>query len=142
MKYIKSFNEAISLWKTKWIKDDNEREIGSKVMPYEIGEYVSSFHNMDDYDDSDLLDRINKYKYFKYEMIDLSKLDLDEFQLDDDKVEEYIKDFNETGDYPAIVVGLVSGDYTIIDGLHRANAIYEINNHTDTKVKAFVGYRK
>ncbi len=138
MKYIKTFEE-VEKWKLSWLKEDSTRKFGEKFLPYEISEYVTSFHKSDDYDDTDTDDRINDYDYFILEKLSINLLDLDEWELDDDKVKQYINDYKEVGDYPAIVVGKLDDvNYTIIDGLHRLNAINEIGEKT---IKAYVGYK-
>ena len=65
---------------------------------------------------------------------------MDEYQLDEDDVEEYIEMFKKKGFYPPIVLGKKSyGYYNIIDGTHRANALRKIGLKS---IICFVGLKK
>ena len=137
LKYQEFINEAVSKWKRSWVADDWDREIGSEYRPDEILEYMTSFHDVDSYDDTDFYERSNQYEKFILKMVDLDDLDLEEHQLDEWKVDEYIEDYkNENGKYPPIVIGETDYGYTIIDGLHRANALNELGKDY---IKAYVG---
>jgi len=136
-KYSEFIVEKVSNWKRSWVKDDSVREIGSTYQPFEILEYVTTFHSNDSYDDTDFYERLEEYDHFVLKMIDIEDLDLEEHQLDEDKVEDYIEDYkNENGKYPAIVIGETENGYTIIDGLHRTNALYEMGLG---EIRAYVG---
>jgi len=140
LRYKDFLLEDVSKWKRSWVKEDSTRELGSEYQPYEILEYVTSFHDQDSYDDTDFEERVNQFEKFILKMINIDDLDLDEFQLDDSKVDEYIEDYkSENGEYPAIVVGEDLGNgykYGIIDGLHRANAFDKMGI---TKIRSYVG---
>jgi len=83
--------------------------------------------------DGDLGDRLEEYEKYKLKEIPIDKLNLNEWDLDDDYVEEYKNKYLENKDYPPIVV---DRDYGIIDGLHRANALKKSGLE---KIMAFVG---
>lgn len=137
LKTYKQFENLIPKWKERYIKELDKEEIGYTLQPFEIIEYITSFHDMDSYDDSDFYERCEKYNYFVVEYIDTNKIDLDEYQLDEYKVDEYIDLYKQTNKYPTIVVGETENDnYTIIDGLHRANALNRLGFE---KIKAYVG---
>ena len=74
-----------------------------------------------------------EYEKYKLKEILIDKLNLNEWDLDDDYVEEYKNKYLENKDYPPIVV---DSDYVIIDGLHRANALKKSGLE---KIMAFVG---
>ena len=137
MKFLKSFESYLPKWKMNYVNELEQEEIGKVLQPFEIVEYITSFHDMDSYDDTDFYERCEEYEKFVLKMIDVSEIDLDEFMLDDDKVSEYVELYRETEKYPTIVVG---SDpiyrYTIIDGLHRANALSELGFK---KIRAYVG---
>jgi len=59
-----------------------------------------------------------------YELIevDLDQLDLDEWNVDEELVEEFLDLDIETMPIP-----LISDDYSIIDGIHRLNALLKLN---------------
>lgn len=139
-RYNDFISEKVATWKRSWVKEDSTREIGSIYQPYEILEYVTTFHSDDSYDDTDFYERLEEYDHFILKMVDIEDLDLDEYQLDEDKVEDYIEDYkNEGGQYPSIVIGEIEYGYTIIDGLHRSNALHEMGMD---KIRAYVGINK
>lgn len=124
--------------------NENRKKFNSKtVIPGEIYDepdvysYVQRIHsNEEDFDSGDLGQRIEYYKQYKVESIDISKLNLDRFQIYPDIVDKYIKQYEKYGAYLPIVV---THDYEIIDGNHRASALNElgINN-----ILGFVGIKK
>jgi len=131
LKFEKYITE-ISTWKKSWVNDDWGREIGSEYPPNEIFEYIESFHDVED-NDTDFYERVfNHQKYILKEIL-MDSLNLDEYTLDDDKVEEYENGFKEYKKYPPIVV---DDENSIIDGLHRANALKNLGYNT---IKAYVG---
>jgi hypothetical protein len=136
MKFLKSFESYLPKWKMNYVNELEQEEIGKVLQPFEIVEYITSFHDMDSYDDTDFYERCEEYEKFVLKMIDVSEIDLDEFMLDDDKVSEYVELYREINKYPTIVVGETDNGYTIIDGLHRANALSELGFK---KIRAYVG---
>lgn len=132
--FIQFISEDVSKWKQSWVKEDSDRKIGSEYPPHEILEYVTSFHDQEDFDDTDFYERITKYDKFILKSIDINDLDLEEYTLNDEKVDQYVEDYkNQDGEYPFIVI---EDDYSIIDGLHRANALDRLGKK---EVKAYVG---
>jgi len=94
-------------------------------------------HTYDDFIDGDLGDRIEKYSEYELKEIPLADLNLDEWYIDEDMVDEYVEKFQEFKEYPPIVVGKDRlNKYTIIDGIHWANALSELGLKS---IKAFVG---
>jgi hypothetical protein len=114
-------------------------KIGDTVPMDYIYNYVEYLH--DDYDsafiDGDLGDRIEEYERYILCELPTSELDLEEFQLDDDKMIEYKEMIEKSGDYPPIVVCNQEGTdlLRVIDGTHRGVAVAQMS---DT-VKAWVG---
>ena len=84
--------------------------------------------------DGDLGDRLDEYDNYILKEILIDKIDIEEWGFDMDDVEEYMKIYSKTKEYPPIVV---SADYSIIDGTHRANALKHCGLK---KILAFVGY--
>jgi len=131
-----NISENLSKWKSNWIDDiDKMQKIGDIIPPHEILEYITSFHDRDSFDDTDFYERIMVFEYFKYEYVKLKDLDLTQFYVDERLVEEYSELYELTKTYPPLVI---SEDYDIIDGTHRANALYECGLK---KVRCYVGYK-
>jgi len=90
--------------------------------------------------EGDLGDRIEKYPYYIVKEIPIENIGMDEYQLDEVDMNEYIDMFNEKGSYPPIVLGKKTYSYyNIIDGTHRANALREIDLKS---IFCFVSMRK
>lgn len=87
----------------------------------------------DDLVDGDLVHRINKFDTYEETIIDIDMLDLDEWEVDEDFVDELSQRITIDG-YEPIVYD--PDDGPIIDGIHRANAL---NNIGKQKIKAYVG---
>jgi hypothetical protein len=53
---------------------------------------------------------------------------MDEYELDDDYVDDYIEMYKKSGTYPPIVLGYYDNNwgYDIIDGTHRANVLRKL----------------
>ncbi len=95
---------------------------------------VSSIHGRpEDFDEGDLVSRINKFDTYEKRMISIDNLDLDEWEVDEDFVEELKKRIEKEG-YEPIVYDPDEG--SIIDGIHRANALYQLGH---SEIKAYVG---
>ena len=123
--------------------NESRKRFNSKtVIPGEIYDesdvysYVQRIHsNEEDFDTGDLGQRIEHYKRYKIEIIDISKLNLDRFQIYPDVVNKYIKQYKKYGVYLPIVT---TDDYEIIDGNHRATALNELGIN---KILGFVGMK-
>ena len=100
-------------------------------------EYLVMYGEKQDYDncfvDGNLGDRIDEYDRYKLKEIPISKLNLEEWDLDDSYVDIYKGKFLQNKDYPPIVI---DDEYSIIDGLHRTVALKESGLE---KIMAFVG---
>lgn len=116
--------------------------VGDVYEESDIYQYIQKLHYKRDYDfwEGDLGDRIEKYPYYIVKEVSIQDIGMDEYQLDEDDMVEYIEMFNEKGSYPPIVLGKKShGYYNIIDGTHRANALREIGLKS---IICFVGMKK
>jgi hypothetical protein len=103
-------------------------------------EVESLHHTYEDIEDGDLLQRIHKYAFWKLTEYNIDDLDLDEWSIDEDRVEEYVEKLKMNPDYPPVIIDNKSyGIPTIVDGTHRLNALAELGYKT---VKAYVPYRK
>lgn len=138
MRHLKTYKIFEANEKLKSRADLNKcwynAKIGDKISEEYIYNYVQYLH--DDYEgafiDGDLGDRIEEFEIYKLTELSISQIDLDEFYINEDSVLEYKSIIEETGDYPPIVV---DEDYRIIDGVHRAVAVSELQD----KIKAWVG---
>lgn len=116
--------------------------VGDVYEESDIYQYIQKLHWKRDYDfwEGDLGDRIEKFPYYVVKEVSIQDIGMDEYQLDEDDVEEYIEMFNKRGSYPPIVLGKKSyGYYNIIDGTHRANALRLIGLKS---IICFVGIKK
>src|SRR6056297_2079255 len=131
---FKKFTESLSKWKKNWVDDIYEEyKIGDKIPSHEILEYVTSFHDVEDFDDTDFYERIMIFDYFEFKILDIEEIDLDRFNFDEEIVDEYVEIFKETKKYAPPVL---KDDLEIIDGTHRLNAL---NKAEVNKVMCFVG---
>ncbi len=118
----------------------NNAKIGD-VLPnntiYLYVEYLTILADKYDYSfvDGNLGDRLDEYSEYILQEIPISKLTLDEWDIDEESVEEYKNIYMRDKEYPPIVV---DKDYTIIDGIHRANAIHSTGQ---TTILAFIGLK-
>lgn len=96
--------------------------------------YAQRIHGRsEDFQDGDLGLRIEKYKKYKVESADMSKLNLDRFEIDQNQVEKYKNQYQK---YKAYLPIIIRPDYEIIDGNHRATALKELGFN---KILAFKG---
>lgn len=92
-------------------------------------------HDMyDNFKKEGLKDMILKYPFYKLTEISLNNIDLHEWHIDESKVDKYIKMYQENKNYTPIVYD--KENESIIDGIHRANALDKIGKDT---IKAYVG---
>ncbi len=124
------------------LNEERKRFNSKTIIPGEVYDesdvysYVQRIHsNEEDFDTGDLGQRIEDYKQYKVQSIDVSKLNLDRFQIYPDVVEKYIKQYENYGAYLPIVT---THDYEIIDGNHRATALSELGIN---KILGFVGIK-
>lgn len=139
MKHLKLFEEFGRY--TKYLEQIKNAKVGD-VLPEEViymyVEYLNDYSPIHTHEDSfidgDLGDRIEQYSNYKLEKVPIDRLDLSEWELYDDTIEEYTEEYEETKEYPPIVL---DSDYGIIDGIHRANAICDAG---ESEILAFVGF--
>ncbi len=90
---------------------------------HEIYNVVSRIHNEGDLSEGDLEERLEENTYYNH-IVDykLSDIDLNAYDLDEDKIEDIIYEIEEKGlaTMPKIIIDK-NGE--VIDGLHRANAL-------------------
>ena len=138
MKHIKRFNESTSYEDECWKK----AKIGDILSDDIICQYVKSLHrNDEDFYEGDLEQRIYQFSKYKLMEVKISKINIDEYDLDKDYMRDYMIEYKNTQDYPPIVL---DGDtqwswgnnYTIIDGTHRVNDLHRLKIDT---IKAWVG---
>jgi len=136
MKHIKYFESNGEILNKGW-KGVNIGKVENEDIIYQ---YVQQLHrDNNDFIDGDLGERIEKYRRYQLREVNLSEVDLDEWDVDMDIVDDYIEMFQIDQDYPPIV--LDNGyplDYSIIDGIHRANALSKMGIK---KIKAWIGIR-
>lgn len=141
MKHIKTFNEKIEEWKINWLKDFDALTIGQKVDSNDVYEYILAFHDrheLEDEDTEDILRRVDSAHHFEYQLIDISEIDTDRFDTEDDVIEEYEETIIGDNYPPIVVLDEPPYAYEIIDGAHRCKALMRKGIK---KVKAFVGYK-
>jgi hypothetical protein len=103
----------------------------SNEMVYNL---VQKIHrNYDDFIEGDLGKRLDEYDYYELKDIDIIDIDLDEWEVMEYLVDKYMKQIEENKNYPPIVL---SHDMSIIDGIHRANALKRLGFK---KIKSYVG---
>jgi hypothetical protein len=107
--------------------------IGQRVSSDLVYSVVQRIHrNDDDFVDGDIGERLEKFDEYEVKMLKISTIDLDEWDVQPDLVEEFANLSKETA-FP-IVYDIV--DKSIIDGIHRANAAHM---RGETEIVALVG---
>lgn len=100
----------------------------------EVQRWALAHHrNRDDFDSGDLLDRLSRFDYFEVMELPITHIDLDEFEVLDELVDDYVQ---MPAPGPPIVYDQVNG--SMIDGIHRANAAARRGAQT---IAALVGTR-
>ena len=94
----------------------------------------SGHHTHEDLIDGDVLQRVHKFDFYRLVDYPIWELNLGEFDLEEDRVEEYAKGM-ASATFPPIVVDTSWGAPSIIDGIHRANAAKALGMKT---IKAYV----
>jgi len=124
------------------ILNELDNYIKENISPNEIYSHIHSIHGkQEDFEEGDINDRIYGYDTYVYdENIPMEDVDLQEWDLDEDYVEDIIEEIKKNNDYEPIVVGETDVSYyTIIDGLHRLNALNELGYKT---FKGYIGKNK
>ena len=93
-------------------------------------------HTYDDLGgDGDLADRIYWFDQYKLVELPISSINLDEWDIDDDMVADYVAEIMQTRHtMPPIIFDPI--EKSIIDGTHRANAYHKLGY---TSIPAYVG---
>ena len=132
MKFISTMYEYINERYT-----NDTIKIGDIYDEHEVYSYTQRIHHTsDDFYSGDLGERIERYKKYRVEEVNISDIDIDEFTIYDEYVDEYVDMVVKHKSYPPVVL---NSDYSIIDGTHRLNAL-EVLGYK--KVIAFVGIKK
>jgi hypothetical protein len=137
---IKSFKlfESNKYWQERVDNIMNQiysAKVGDILSEDIIYQYVQILHGNDDFIDGDLGERIEKYDNYQLVEVDIDKLNIDEYYLFDDLVDDYIEEYNKRVSYPPPVV---TYNYKLIDGNHRSNALNKIGFN---KIKVFRGLK-
>ncbi len=105
----------------------------------EIYDLVKKIHRKpEDLGYGDLSDRIFWFKDYELTTIKLSTLDLDEWDVDEEYVEDYMKEIRSSKEtMPPIIYDPLA--QSIIDGTHRANACFNLGLED---IVAYVGKTK
>lgn len=124
LEFTKKRNESKNIIEKKMDKIIRQFE------EHEIYNVVSRIHNEGDLSDGDLTDRLEENIYYNH-VVDykLSDIDLNAYDVDEDKVEDIIYEIEEKGiaTMPKIII---DKNGKIIDGLHRANALNRLGYKT------------
>ena len=107
-------------------------EYPDEMISNDVFEYISELHH--DMEDTNIYERVFKFYNFKLRQLNLSDVDTEEFQYDDDLVDSIAKIIKAKGTYPPIVYD--EDINQIIDGTHRCNALLNLGA---TTVWAYVG---
>lgn len=111
-------------------------KIGEVYDEADVYSYTQRIHHTySDFIDGDIGHRIEKYKKYVIKEVNISDIEIDEFYIDGDLVDEYKEEIKRLNTYPPIIL---NRDYSIIDGTHRVNALNELGYKT---VVAFVGMK-
>ena len=108
---------------------DKNINVGDVYSESDVYPYIQKLHrNEDDFYDGDIGERIERFPKYVVADIPIKKINMDEYELDDDYVDDYIEMYKKSGTYPPIVLGYYDNNwgYDIIDGTHRANALRKL----------------
>ena len=131
---VKNFKQFVNENVVNNIYTNKNVNIGDIFEEHLIYTYSQKIHHTyDDFIDGDLGDRIEESKQYIVKSVDISEIEIYEFQIDESLIEEYIEEYQKNGTYPPIIL---DGDYRIIDGTHRVNALNDLGIKN---VIAFVG---
>ena len=136
---IKRFDDFINESVLNKNFTDKNINVGDIYSESDIYSYIQKLHrNDDDFYDGDIGERIERFPKYIVKEVMIDKICMDEYELDNDYVDEYIEKYKEIGTYPPIVLGYYDNNwgYDIIDGTHRANALKILGLKT---IISFVG---
>jgi len=126
IKSWKDFNIINEYYTTESIK------IGDIKDDYNVLMYVQDIHsNSEDFEEGDLAERISEFSSYIVKEIPIKDIDINEFYIDEDVVEEYEEEYKIHRSYPIIVLGEKwNSTWGIIDGTHRVNALNNLGLET------------
>lgn len=132
MKYIKLYESFLprdlQIKNTCWYN----AKIGDILEESYIYQYVEILHrNGEDFTEGDIAERLQQFSKYKLMEINISDINIDEYELVDIYVNKYKEMYNELKTYPPIVLDSdrsysYANKYTIIDGNHRVNALNDL----------------
>lgn len=59
-------------------------------------------------------ERIEQFQKYQVAEISIDKINMDEYELDDDYVDDYVEKYKQLGTYPPIVLGYFENNWDII----------------------------
>lgn len=101
-------------------------KIIKQIPEHEVFNVVTRIHKNEDVDSGDLTDRIESNRFYNHVVdFEIDNLDLNQYSIDEDIVEDIIYEIQEKGlsTMPKIII---DSEKNIIDGLHRLNALKKI----------------
>ena len=102
------------------------RKIIKQIEQHEVYNVVTRIHDQEDVQNGDLVERLENYEYFNHiQGYSIASLSLDEFHVDQDKVDDIIYEIKESGlsTMPKIVI---DEEGSFIDGIHRTVALQQL----------------
>jgi hypothetical protein len=109
-------------------------QLKSIVPEDQIYNYIeNNHHTPEDFIEGDIAERIEQYTHYKLTSIPIEDLDLNEFYIDETRVDDYKELHNKNSEFPPVVL---NHNLEFIDGIHRANAANELKH---TTIIAYVG---
>lgn len=104
----------------------------------EVISLVQRIHGRpEDWAEGDLWDRVENFPLYRLQSIEINRINMDEWAVNDNYVQELVEKIKTSAVYNPIVFDPENGG-SVIDGIHRANALYKLGH---TKILAFVGVR-
>jgi hypothetical protein len=123
---VKNFKQFVNEQKLNENYTNTNIKIGDVYSESDVYPYIQKLHrNEDDFYDGDIGERIERFPQYQVAEIFVDKINMDEYELDDDYFNDYVEKYKQIGTYPPIVLGYYDNrwGYDIIDGTHRANAL-------------------
>jgi hypothetical protein len=126
---VKNWKQFLNEQKLTESFTDKNVNIGDVYSESDVYPYIQKLHrNEDDFYDGDIGERIERFPKYVVSDIPINKINMDEYELDDDYVDDYVEMYKKSGTYPPIVLGYYDNNwgYDIIDGTHRENALRKL----------------
>lgn len=115
-----------------------KQKYDNKISADDVSSLVHNIHTTELDSDQDLDDRIYSNKYYSLTEIPINEI-MSPYEVDYDKVHEYIEEYKNNSNYPPIVVDKNTTygprKYEIIDGTHRLDALKRLGLKT---IKAYI----